>query len=99
MYYDKARFHPIGDTMLTITQQQCIWAMCKNFSSVFTKEEKLRFHKLCLQIAGSHRDALFDLLVTSHGLKDVSAEFNVSVRALQYYRTEFYNNFEFVHRV
>lgn len=99
MNYDKAKFHPIQDTMLTITQQQCIFAMCKNFSSVFTRDEKVLFHKLCMQIAGKNRDALFDLLVTSHGLKDVSNEFGVSIRSLQYYRKEFYNNFEMVHRV
>lgn len=99
MYYDKTKFRPIQDTMLTIAQQQCIFAMCKNFCTVFTKEEKIRFHRLCLQIAGSHKDALFDYLVTSHGLKDVSNEFGVSIRSLQYYRNEFYNNFEFVHRI
>ena len=99
MGYNKNKFHPISTTLLTIQQQQCIWAMCKNFSTVFSKEEKLRFHKLCMQVAGKYRDALFDYLVTSHSIKDVSAEFGVSVRTLQYYKTEFYNSFEYVHRI
>lgn len=99
MDYDKSKFHVIEGTMLTVQQQKCIFYMCKNFSTVFTKDEKFKFHKLCLNIAGANRNALFDLLVTTHGLKDVSKEFGVSVRSLQYYRKEFYNNFNLIHKI
>lgn len=93
------KFKKMASVHYSERKQGLMHYYCKNFITAFNNEEQKRFIELCEKCSCGHTDALFEFLIHDVGVSYITEKYGVSRSRLYYYKSEFYNNFEYIKRI